>query len=376
MVVRGLVLSLVVAVAFSVSDSRADDAAWNGKLDAHANKAASDVIALGVPMYNSGNREGCLRLYQGALTAVRTSLAHRPELVETIDAKLAAANANGSTADKAFGLRAALDEVLKQCQAPTKAPLWERLGGQPAVEAVVHDFVSLAATDPQVNFFRDGAVKLDADGVRKLEMHLVGLVSATTGGPLPYEGRDMKSAHAGMKITDAEFDALAADLVATLKKYKVPPTETDELIAIVVSTRGDIVEAKQKPLWDRLGGEAGVRAVTQEFLRTASMDKKANIDRNGNYPLTPERVKRVEQMVVEFVSSVTGGPLKYTGRDMKNAHQGMGITQAEFEAAAGHLIAALQKSKVPQAEIDELVGLVGGTAKDIIEVTPQQASAR
>jgi hemoglobin len=71
--------------------------------------------------------------------------------------------------------------------------------------------------------------------------------------------------------------------------------------------------------------------------------------------------------VVEFVSSVTGGPLKYTGRDMKNAHQGMKITESEFNAAAGHLIAALKKFNVPQAEIDELVGLVSGTAKDIIE---------
>ena len=61
-----------------------------------------------------------------------------------------------------------------------------------------------------MNFFRNGAVKLDADGVKRLEMHLVELVSATTGGPLKYEGRDMKRAHAGMMITDAEFDALAA----------------------------------------------------------------------------------------------------------------------------------------------------------------------
>jgi hemoglobin len=340
------------------------------ELDRRANQAATETIALGAPLYNGGNREGCLRLYQGALVALRTGLAHRPELVEAIDAKLAGLKAAVSTADKAFALRAALDEVLKQCASPAMKPLWDRLGGQASVEAVVHDFVGMAAADPKVNFFRNGAVKLDAEGVKKLEMHLVGLVSATTGGPLPYEGRDMKSAHAGMMVTDAEFDALAGDLVAVLNKYKVPQAEINELVGIIATTRGDIVEAKQKPLWDRLGGEAGVRAVTQEFLRTASMDKKSNIDRNGNYPLTPERVKRVEQLVVEFVSSVTGGPLKYTGRDMKNAHRGMAITQAEFEAAAGHLIAALKKYNVPEAEIDELVGLVGGTAKDIVEVTP------
>jgi hemoglobin len=171
-----------------------------------------------------------------------------------------------------------------------------------------------------------------------------------------------------MKITDAEFDALAGHLVAALKKFNVPKAEADELLAIVGSTRKDIVEVGTKPLWDRLGGEAGVRAVTREFLETAAKDEKANITRNGDYPLTAERAKRIEQQVVEFISSVTGGPLKYTGRDMKNSHQGMKITEDEFNAAAGHLVAALKKFKVPQAEIDELVGLVGSVAKDIIEV--------
>jgi hemoglobin len=52
----------------------------------------------------------------------------------------------------------------------------------------------------------------------------------------------MKEAHKGMKITDAEFDALADVLVATLKKNKVPQTEIDELVKIVASTKPDIVE--------------------------------------------------------------------------------------------------------------------------------------
>jgi hemoglobin len=125
--------------------------------------------------------------------------------------------------------------------------------------------------------------------------------------------------------------------------------------------------ATKKPLWDRLGGEKGVRAVTREFLSTVAKDPKANVDRNGNYPLTKDRVERLEQQVVELVSSLTGGPLKYTGRDMKAAHQGMMITEAEFNAVAGHLIAALKKFEVPQAEIDELIALVAPTKKDIVE---------
>ena len=54
----------------------------------------------------------------------------------------------------------------------------------------------------------------------------------------------MKSSHAGMKITNAEFDALAGDLIASLKKFNVPQAEIDELVGIVATTRGDIVEVK------------------------------------------------------------------------------------------------------------------------------------
>ena len=123
-------------------------------------------------------------------------------------------------------------------------PLWDRLGGEPAVKAVVHDFVALAASDPKVDFTRGGRFALDSAGVAHLETLLVQLVSATTGGPLKYEGRDMKSSHAGMRITSAQFGALAADLVSVLKKYNVPQKEIDELIGVIATTKKDIVEVE------------------------------------------------------------------------------------------------------------------------------------
>jgi len=360
-------------VAFAVAAvgvaARADDKMISpADLDKKANKAAFDAADTGTKTYNAGDQGGCLKLYEGTLMTLGMMLDHRPDLVKVITDQMAAADKMASVKDKAFALRTALDAVMEGTGGKAKKPLWDRLGGEPAVKAVIHDFVGLAAGDKAVNFLRDGKFKLDAKGVEQLEQYLVELVSATTGGPLKYTGRDMKSAHAGMKITDAEFDALAGHLIATLKKYKVPQAEMDELVGIVASTRKDIVEVGKKPLWDRLGGEAGVTAVVDEFLATAAKDPKANIDRNGDYPLTKARVEMVRKNVVEMISSVTGGPLKYTGRDMKNAHQGMKITEDEFNAAAGHLIAALKKYKVPQAEIDELVGIVGTTAKDIIEV--------
>lgn len=329
-------------------------------------KGVLDVVTKGVAMFNSGDQLGCQRLYQGALLGLTPMLDHHPDLKKAATDALAKAETLHSTSDAAFALRAGLDAVLAGTRQSSKKSLWDRLGGESAVKAVVHDFVVAAAPDPKVNFFRSGQYKLDAAGVAALEQKLVELVSAVSGGPLKYTGRDMKSSHAGMKITGGEFDALAGHLVATLQKYNVPRTELDELVGIVASTKKDIVEVVAKPLWDRLGGEPAVRAVVKEFLVSAAKDPKSNIDRNGNYPLTPARVARVEQLVVEQISSVTGGPLKYTGRDMKNSHAGMKITEDEFNAAAGHLVGALKKFKVPQDLIDELVGVVSSVKKDIV----------
>lgn len=117
--------------------------------------------------------------------------------------------------------------------------LYERLGGKPAISAVVDDFVPRTAANPKVNFFRDGKFK-NIDVV-KLKGHLVAFLSMATGGPKEYKGRDMKSTHTGMKITDAEFTALAGDLAASLKKLKVPEKETNELMAIAASTKSEIV---------------------------------------------------------------------------------------------------------------------------------------
>jgi hemoglobin len=356
-----LTLCLVID-GVGVTAARADDPA---DADKRVAKGALDAVRLGPDLYNRGNHEGCYRLYQGAVIALLPQLDHRPKLAALVKDRLEKSKAMRPT-EGAFALREALDAVLAEAGG-LKRPLWDRLGGEKAVRAVVKDFLAAAAPDPKVNFTRDGKYKLDAKGVADLEQKLVELVSATTGGPLKYTGRDMKTVHAGMKITDAEFDALAGHLVATLKKYNVPQAEIDDLLAVVGATRKDIVEVGgKKVLWDRLGGEEGVRAVVREFLASAAKDPKANIDRNGNYPLTKERAERVEKLLIEQISSVTGGPLKYTGRDMKNAHAGMKITEDEFAAAAGHLVAALKKLNVPQAEADELLAIIATTKNDIV----------
>lgn len=236
------VLALTLLGA-TVSLARADDKPLDrAELDKRIVATVYETAVAGTNLFNAGNHEGCFRLYQGALGALVPLLDHRAKLQTSVKASLAKA-ASQKAADGSFTLRDALDAIQNDI-APGKKTLWDRLGGEPAVKAVVNDFVLLAADDPKVNFFRNGKYKVDAAGVAKLKTQLVELVSAVSGGPIKYTGRDMKAAHKGMGITDAEFDALAGHLVATLKKFNVPQAEIDELVGLVASTKGDIVEKK------------------------------------------------------------------------------------------------------------------------------------
>jgi len=104
----------------------------------------------------------------------------------------------------------------------------------------MHTFVGNIGRDKRVNV-RFMFVDMDV-----LQSHLTDQVCAASGGPCTYGGRAMKPLHAPMHVRAAEFDALGEDLVAALKTHSVPERETKELLAIIASTRADIVEPESK----------------------------------------------------------------------------------------------------------------------------------
>jgi hemoglobin len=114
--------------------------------------------------------------------------------------------------------------------------LYERLGGKTAITAVVDDFVARCAADPRING------KFARTDIPRLKASLIDQVCEATGGPCTYSARDMRTTHDGMAVTAGEFDALVADLVATLDRFSVPQAEKNELLAALAPMRGDIVE--------------------------------------------------------------------------------------------------------------------------------------
>ena len=117
--------------------------------------------------------------------------------------------------------------------------LYERIGGYNALAAVVDDFVGRLVADKQFEKFFAGASN---DSKKRIRQHILDQFCAATGGPCAYTGRDMKTSHTGLGITNADWDAAAKHLSASLDKFKVPEKEKGEILAFVTSLKKDIVE--------------------------------------------------------------------------------------------------------------------------------------
>ncbi|HUP20935.1 MAG TPA: group 1 truncated hemoglobin [Gemmatimonadota bacterium] len=145
------------------------------------------------------------------------------------------------------GERDAVDEADTLAPAAdTQVSLYDRLGGEAAIRSVVDDLVTRAAADDTLNFTREGTSnewEATDENIALFKERMVQFVGQATGGPQTYEGQDMGVAHAGMEITNAEFDRLGGHLQAALQAHDVPAAEQQELLAIVETTRSAIVTA-------------------------------------------------------------------------------------------------------------------------------------
>lgn len=117
--------------------------------------------------------------------------------------------------------------------------LYKRLGGYDALAAVTDDFIVRLATDPKLGRFFTGLSDNSKARVRQL---VVDQLCAATGGPCVYIGRDMKTAHKGLGITEEDWNISVKHLVATLTKFKVPEKEQKEVAAALTTLKADIVE--------------------------------------------------------------------------------------------------------------------------------------
>jgi hemoglobin len=132
----------------------------------------------------------------------------------------------------------------------------------------------------------------------------------------------------------------------------------------------------QKSLYERLGGLKGITLVVDDFIdrlvNNATLNKNKAIDA-GRKASPPPYLKF---QVSELVCEATGGPCKYTGKNMKDAHAHLHITETEWKIMAADFKKSLDKFKVPQTEQKELFDIVGKTKADIVTVDDTEASEK
>ena len=117
-------------------------------------------------------------------------------------------------------------------------------------------------------------------------------------------------------------------------------------------------------LYRRLGGYDVLAALTDDFMGRLLKDPSLSRFFAGS---AEESKGRIRQLVLDQLCTATGGPCLYIGRDMKTAHKGLGIREADWAATVGHLIASLDRLQVAQKEKNEVLTIASRLKKDIVE---------
>ena len=149
-------------------------------------------------------------------------------------------------------LAASLLGTLGACKKNAEAPaaptsLYERLGGLPAVSAVVDQFITNVVAETMTSNSKlkrtfDPLVQSgNSYRVASLRNHLIDQIGQAAGGPLVYKGKTMQAAHQGMAITDVEFNALVAELAKAMTSKGVPAAQQTEVVTILSPLKSTIV---------------------------------------------------------------------------------------------------------------------------------------
>jgi len=248
--------------------------------------------------------------------------------------------------------------------------LFEKIGGEAAVDAAVDIFYRKVLADDTVNHFFE-TVDMEKQAVKQKAF-----LTMAFGGPNNYTGEDMRKGHAHLVekgLNSSHFDAIMGHLGATLTELNVPGDLIAEAAAIAESTRADVLagytdEEKaamggEKSLFDKIGGAAAVDAAVDIFYRKVLADDRINKFFEG-VDMEKQAVKQKAFLTMAF-----GGPHNYTGEDMRKGHAHLverGLNDSHFDAVMENLGATLTELNVPGDLIAEAAAIAESTRNDVL----------
>ena len=118
--------------------------------------------------------------------------------------------------------------------------LYLRLGGYDALAAFVDELLSRATSDPQIGVYWKGTSR---NSLRRSRQLALDFLCASLGGPALYLGRDMKTLHEGMGISESDWHVLIGHARTALEDLGVAAAEKSDVLAFLEGLKGDIVEA-------------------------------------------------------------------------------------------------------------------------------------
>lgn len=273
-------VALVMIGTVSVSGLATAQTTDNAAIDKLVYDALKDMHNKAADLYNSGDSNGCYRMFQGGLTMARPFLAHRPDVQQILDQGMQSAEKMPSVPQRARILHDTIEQVRTRIKppstikspeppqinplppAPTPNPmppatnptpqppmpatvatdtLWKRLGGEDGVSKIVDTFLAQALVDVRVNFTRGDRFKFDKQKEADLKQKLVAYISSITDGTVvPTSSRSLAEAHKGMNITGAEFDAFVRCLKSAMETNNVTAPDVEAVLTKIRATRKDI----------------------------------------------------------------------------------------------------------------------------------------
>jgi len=263
--------------------------------------------------------------------------------------------------------------------------LWERMGGEDVIRPMCNDLYDRHASDPlTAPWF--GAHSWNIRTADEVKEHVFTFFSSGIGGPHEYKGRSMIDTHESIAkqfpLTKSAVHALIYHVPEMMVKHKSGgEKERDEVMAILYSLVPDVTKygtksfeaaAEGESLWKRMGEEDVVRPLCNELY-----------DRHASDPLTApwfgadkewncRSADQVKEHVFTFFSSGIGGPHKYEGRSMIEAHTKhrdmKPFTQASVHALMYHVLEMMQKHKSGgERERDEVLAILESLRSQVVE---------
>jgi hemoglobin len=156
------------------------------------------------------------------------------------------------------------------------------------------------------------------------------------------------------------------------------PVPKEPTITETVSDAGPEDAAPPEPpqpksLYERLGAKEGITKVVDSFIKNLTSN---DLTKKRFAKLPKDRLEKFRKNLIDQICKESGGDCEYTGKTMKEAHKGMKITEAEWNATVSALKAALEENKVPENEQNDLIAAIAPMKEDILDAKPKPAGKK